>query len=161
MQPIINIDVNGDWIWIIHEGQNYKYDGGKLYSYDKENSKYVEFESENDSFLSGLLQGLNDLSSKTDQGKGLVGFFANEKNNAFIEMGVKGEGHSEGFGNISIDPSLRGSNIPTEKGIKESSFWLDLGHELAHTQDFLINGESAYDAWVNNPDKPGNPFRQS
>ncbi|MCH7400769.1 RHS repeat-associated core domain-containing protein [Belliella kenyensis] len=159
--PIINIDVNGDWIWIIHEEQNYKYDRGKLYSYDEKNNKYVEFNSENDRFLSGLLQGLNDLSSKTNHGKNLVGFFANEKNNAFIEMGVEGEGHREGFGDISIDPSLRGSNIPTEKGVKESPFWLDLGHELAHSRDFLVNGESVYDTWVNNPDSPGNPFRQS
>lgn len=36
-----------------------------------------------------------------------------------------------------------------------------MGHELAHTQDYLTNGESVYDVWVNNPDNPDRPFRQS
>ncbi|MCC5932060.1 MAG: hypothetical protein JJU28_22635 [Cyclobacteriaceae bacterium] len=159
--PIKNIDVNGDWIWVIHDGQNYKYDGEKFYTYDKDQSKYVEYKSEDDSFLNGVLQSLNDLSTKTKQGNKLVGFFANEDNNAYLEMGSAGSGNSEGYGNITIDPSLKGSEIPTEKGIQESPLWLDLGHELAHTQDYLTNGESVYGVWVENPSNPNKPIRKS
>ena len=160
--PINNIDVNGDWIYVMHEGQNYKYDNGNFYAYNENEGDFSDqSELEDGSFLSVVLKALNKLSSNTVQGNDLVGYFGNGDNNAFISMGQVGSGNSEGYGDISLDPSLSGSDIPTENGIEKSPLWLDLGHELAHTQDYLTNGESVYDVWEPNPSNPDKPFRES
>jgi hypothetical protein len=38
--------------------------------------------------------------------------------------------------------------IPTENGVEKSPFWLDVGHELAHKQDFILNGTHGEDIWI-------------
>ncbi|BDD02416.1 RHS repeat-associated core domain-containing protein [Persicobacter psychrovividus] len=150
--PIKIIDVNGDWIHIIHDGNNYQYRNGNLYRYNKENGKFdIEDELKEGSFLTGIVQGLDDLATKTQVGEGLVEFFANSKRHAYIE---EGDRTAEGEGNISVKGNLQGSKIPTENGPQVSPLWLDLGHELAHTKDYMENGDGVYNIWLDKSKYP-------
>jgi hypothetical protein len=164
--PIINIDVNGDWIYIMNGGVNYRYDNGAFQTMNKESGKYEKSDVSNDKFLSGLLQGLNDLKSNTNKGGEILGFFENDDNNVIITMNEQEDdgnnwGRIEDSGEIGLKPSLTGSIIPTEEGLQESPFWLDLGHELAHQMDFLSNGEKVLGIWVENPSEKDKPARET
>ncbi|SFF61066.1 RHS repeat-associated core domain-containing protein [Thermoflexibacter ruber] len=155
--PIRYIDVNGDSIYVQYDGHNLTYRNGQFYYASGERTGKV-FLTKPKSFLSGVLTALNQLGSKTQKGKELVNFFSNKENNAYIKAGNK---NSEGHGTITIKKDLTGSDIMTKEGIQESPLWLDLGHELAHTQDYLTNGEGVYDKWLDNPKDPHDPYKQS
>ena len=155
--PINSFDVNGEWIYIIHEGQTYKYDNGTLYQYqtDGDNSgKYTQCEAEEGSFLAGVVAGLNDLATKTDAGQGIVDYFGNDDNDAYIWQNDWNENvidMANSSNNIYLSPNLEGTDIPTEKGLQKSEFWIDIGHELAHRIDILQRGKEATKQWLVNP----------
>jgi hypothetical protein len=156
--PLINIDINGEWIYIMNDGQSYKYDEGKLYKYETEGDKagtYSEFTAEEGSFLAGVLGGLNDLGAKSSNGSDILGFFANDDNDAYIKENSDNANSIETgtSGNaILLNPNLEGSEIPTEQGLQKSPFWLDIGHELSHRQDFILDSKAANVEWLKNPD---------
>lgn len=154
--PINSIDVNGEWIYIMHENNTYKYDNGKLYQYQNEGENaytYTEFSTEEGSFLEGVLNGINDLLSSSAEGEGIVNYFGNDDTDAFIAQNDTDENiiDLEGSNTIYLSPKLEGSKIPTENGIEKSEFWLDIGHELFHRQDILENGNDVKKEWLVNP----------
>ncbi len=155
--PINSFDVNGEWIYIMHEGKNYKYDNGTLYQYQTEGDRagdYTEYTVEEGSFLAGVKTGLDNLASKTEVGQGLINYFANDDNNAYIKQNDKNVNSINMAGSsntIYLSPNLEGSDIPTEKGVQKSEFWLDIGHELSHRQDILKRGNEATKEWLKNP----------
>lgn len=63
--PINRFDVNGEWIYILHEGHNYKYSNGTLYQYQTKGDNagtYTQYTAEKGSFLAGVTTGLNNLA---------------------------------------------------------------------------------------------------
>ena len=80
--PIRFIDVNGDYIYISDKaGNHYKYDQGQLYSRN-DDGDWVEYTTEEGSFVHGVYSALNELVGGGDAGESLVNFFGNEENNA-------------------------------------------------------------------------------
>ncbi|SFF60463.1 RHS repeat-associated core domain-containing protein [Thermoflexibacter ruber] len=172
--PIKYIDVNGDSIWISHNGQDYKYHKGQLYVFDRQTGQQKLFIAQRNSFLAGVLTTINQLGGNTAKGRELFDFFhsknANgEDNYVRIEQQTNKNRGNEGGGAgqasdgvVSLKPSLTGSNIPTTNGIQMSPLWLDLGHELAHVQDFILNGNGSFrTTWVANPSDPSKPFLEA
>ena len=135
--PIRFIDVNGDYIYINDENGNpYKYDQGKLYSRNKDGD-WVEYAAEEGSFVHGVYSALNELAGGGDVGASLVDFFGNEKNNVLVKQNKEGKNINRGA-TVLMNPELKGSTVPTEDGAKESPFYVALGHEMAHTQDYYL-----------------------
>jgi RHS repeat-associated protein len=155
--PINSIDINGEWIYIIHDGRFYKYDNGQLYQYQLsgENAgSYTEFTPEEGSFVAGIFDGLNQLADNTKTGDNLVSYFSNDEKSAWIMQNDINENAID-MGSecniIYISPNLQGSDIPTESGIQRSPLWLDLGHELSHRSDIIQRGDKAKATWLINP----------
>ncbi|MDD2196903.1 MAG: M91 family zinc metallopeptidase [Bacteroidales bacterium] len=146
--PIRFIDVNGDYIYINDEdGNRYKYDQGQLYSRN-DDGDWVEYTAEEGSFVHGVYSALNELSGGGDAGEGLVDFFGNEKNNVFVKQNSEGKNVNRGA-TVLMNPDMKGSTVPTEDGAKESPFYVALGHEMAHTQDYYLRGtEKVQSTWM-------------
>ncbi|MDR1091598.1 MAG: type III secretion system effector protein, partial [Prevotella sp.] len=116
--------------------------------------QYTAYTATSGSFLDGVLKGLNKLNNNVT-GNGLLDFFANDDNNAFIMAGTKNTADitNSARGEITLSSTFQGSDIPTENGVQTSPFWLDIGHELSHRQDVLKNGATQAGAtWLTNPD---------
>lgn len=146
--PVNCTDPSGMWILYNDSTGSYRYNEGRWERYATEGEfagSYVAFTPESGSFLEGVLGGLNSLAANS-VGKELLGFFANDENNATFKPNSEGEKGNETVmqdseaGTIFLNPNFQGSNIPTEGGIQKSPFWLDIGHELAHRQDIIKRG---------------------
>jgi RHS repeat-associated protein len=74
--PIKYIDVNGDSIWIAHNGQDYKYHKGQLYVFDRQTGQQKLFIAQRNSFLAGVLTTINQLGGNTAKGRELFDFFS-------------------------------------------------------------------------------------
>jgi hypothetical protein len=83
---------------------------------------------------------LNNLASGGKAGEGLVGFFGNEKNNVFIKQNNEKNENTNRGTSVLMNPEMKGGIVPTEKGAQESPFYVALGHEMAHTQDYYLRG---------------------
>jgi|GEM_PF-1842356 len=142
--PIKSIDVNGDYIYVIHDSILYMYSNQKMYRQNTTSGRYEEYNPQNNTFIQGLLNSLNELATETNEGGKIIDFFANRNNHAYL---MKNPTNNENridmdtpYNIIQIDPRLQGALIPTQNGNQRSPLWLDLGHELAHRQDILENG---------------------
>ena len=157
--PLKYVDPTGMWIEILHGGENYKYENGQLYQYQKEGEnigQWTVFTVETDRFLEGIQDALNKIN-RSVTGSELIDFFANDDNSAYIEATfdyVKGNSIDiSGVVNIIyLKDNLTGSEIPTEAGIQISPFWLDVAHELAHRQDLILDNKTAISEWLRHPD---------
>ena len=159
--PVNCTDPSGMWILYNDSTGSYRYNEGRWERYATEGEfagSYVAFTPESGSFLEGVLGGLNSLAANS-VGKELLGFFANDENNATFIPNSEKEGGNVAMmidseaGNIFLDPNFQGSDIPTESGMQKSPFWLDIGHELAHRQDIIKHGASvAGQTWLTKPD---------
>ncbi|MFA8301438.1 MAG: RHS repeat-associated core domain-containing protein [Hyphomicrobiales bacterium] len=137
--PIRFIDVNGDFIYINDgSGNRYKYDQGQLYSRN-DDGNWIEYTAEKGSFIHGVYSALNELAGGGVAGESLVDFFGNEKNNLFVKQNMEGENVNQGA-IVLMNPDMKGSEIPTQDGVKESPFYVALGHEMAHIQDYYLRG---------------------
>jgi hypothetical protein len=113
--------------------------------------EYVQYTPNAGSFAEGILNGLNDLAANsTGVGQSLIDYFSNDQNNIGIstdalanEKGNHIKLGEQGFPTIYMKSDLSGSNIPTETGMQQSPFWLDLGHELSHGHDRSVRGTAA------------------
>lgn len=48
-----------------------------------------------------------------------------------------------------MNPEMKGSTVPTERGAQESPFYVALSHEMAHTQDYYMRGTEKVQAqWL-------------
>lgn len=140
--PIKNIDVNGDSIWVsvIANGtaSRYYWQSTKDYQgwYDVNGNQV----SSQNTFMSQVNEALATLHLGKE-GADLVDYIANSTNNMEIAQGTKnseGEGPgSFGYGNsfVSWDPNNKGSNIPNADGSTGRPSFIGLGHELAHKED--------------------------
>ena len=129
---------------------------GKLFQYQKEGNYAGNFilceEIDPSSFIGGvygaLLQLFNGAGGKT--GIELIAFFENDRMNAYIYANSKKENEIEitGYNRILLNESTSGSTVPVERGkLATSPFWIDVGHELAHRQDYLLRGAEANKTW--------------
>jgi RHS repeat-associated protein len=153
--PISNIDVNGDSIWVqvmmnaeTREMQNHYYgqvDGkwglvgsdGKLYSGSNE-------------FAGQITGALNELRTGGDFGAKFVGDLATGSDNIEIRSHT-GNNVTDGS-TLYVNPGADQS-APTEKGSQKLPFSITLGHEMAHG---LANTQGvAFKDWVTLPTEAG------
>jgi len=153
--PISNIDVNGDSIWVqvmmnaeTREMQNHYYgqvDGkwglvgydGKLYSGTNE-------------FAGQITGALNELRTGGDFGAKFVGNLATGSDNIEIRSHT-GNNVTDGS-TLYVNPGADQS-APTEKGSQKLPFSITLGHEMAHG---LANAQGvAFKDWVTLPTEAG------
>ncbi|WP_370525537.1 RHS repeat-associated core domain-containing protein [Dysgonomonas sp. 521] len=154
--PLKYIDPTGMWIMLTDSTNNvnYRYDNGQLYrermNLRTRTLEYVAYTPETGSFYEGVLDALNQLAS-TATGQSLIDFFSNDQNNIGIATNSIADGSNgnhialgeQGYPTIFMKSNLQGSNIPTQAGIQQSPFWLDLGHELGHGHDRAVRGNDA------------------
>ncbi|MFV0331900.1 MAG: RHS repeat-associated core domain-containing protein [Dysgonomonas sp.] len=153
--PLKYIDPTGMWI-IVSDGNNsYRYDNGQLYreqmNFQTRSMEYVAYTPDAGSFTEGILNGLNDLvANSTGVGQSLVDYFSNDQNNIGISTNAEADKYGnhialgeQGYATIYMKSDLSGSNMPTQAGMQQSPFWLDLGHEIAHGHDRAIRGDAA------------------
>lgn len=155
--PVNYKDPTGMWVQYRDDTGVYRYNNNQWERYETEGEnrgKYVAFTPVRGSFLEGVLNGLNQLN-KNRVGKELLGFFANDDNNATITQSIKkneGDISDSAIGEIKLKTNFEGSEIATESGIQMSPFWLDIGHELAHRKDVITNGAAqAAKTWLISP----------
>ena len=167
--PVMYTDPTGMWIEYRDDSGSYRYEKDKWMKYNTEGKyavEYTPFTPESGSFMEGVLQALNTLNQNYT-GNQILNFFANDENTATIRKSGPNENfenaadvENSATGAIYLSEKLEGSDIPTEYGIQKSPFWLDLGHELAHRQDVLVNGsKQASKVWLKPGD--GDPFTNS
>jgi RHS repeat-associated protein len=143
--PILNIDVNGDSLWVSSGNKDY------YYGYTKENG--YGFYGRNGEFYSGDDKSVKELSDALarlglgESGKALRDFLSTSKENIGIKF-TSGKNQAVISGtNLSIEwnpnsPTL----IPTEDGGQKSRSFVSLGHEMAHIED-VINRTYNDDTW--------------
>ncbi|MBU3745375.1 MAG: hypothetical protein FGM61_12670, partial [Sediminibacterium sp.] len=153
--PISNIDINGDSIFVqvmmnkeTREVQNHYYgqvDGkwglvgsdGKLYSGD-------------DNFAKSIAGALDDLRTGGDFGAKFVGDAATGSDNIDIKP-YSGNNVTDGT-TLYVNPNADQS-APTEKGSQRLPFNITLGHEMAHG---LATAKGVkFDNWVTIPTEKG------
>ncbi len=156
--PLKYIDPSGMWIQYSDSTGIYRYEDGQWHQYQttgKNIGQWTVYTAQAGSFLAGALDGLNQLRNSTT-GKNLLSFFENDMNNSFIKPtkgGNMADISDSELGIIYLNENFKGSLIPVEGGgVQNSPFWLDIGHELAHRQDVILNGAAKANAlWFNNP----------
>lgn len=82
--PLKYIDPTGMWIYIYYGGTSYKYDDGKLYERGDDGKYTNEHTAEEGSFLTGVVSGIKDLSSKSPTGNWISNYFSNDEKNISI-----------------------------------------------------------------------------
>lgn len=158
--PMNYKDPTGMWIQYNDNTGNYRYNNGQWERYETEGEhmgEYVAYTPASGSFLEGVLNGLNELN-KNRVGHRLIGFFANDDNNATIIQATNNRDGNQAdildsaTGLIKLKANFEGSEIMTEDGIQKSPFWLDIGHELSHRKDVITNGAiQAGKSWLTDP----------
>lgn len=112
--------------------------------------EYVQYTPKEDSFMAGVLTGLNDLAANSQTGQSIIDYFSNDQRNIGIQSSIDADINgnfidlgAQGYPVIHMKSDLSGSNIPTQAGMQQSPFWLDMGHELAHGVDWTVRGSAA------------------
>jgi len=141
--PMKFIDPTGMWI-DVHDGDtSYRYRDGKLYSLNKETKEWdVEADVDNESYAGQILSFLNEIACETcTNGKKLIDFFSNDKNDVNIMMNNSDEDskyYNKTFtsrNNIRTSFTQEGDRMTTSGREPLSKyFFLTLGHELGHVQ---------------------------
>jgi RHS repeat-associated protein len=140
--PIKNIDVNGDSIWVTVIANNiinrYFWQSTKDYQgWHDINGNQV---SSQNTYMSQVNEALASLHLGKE-GAALVDYIANNKKNMEIALGKKNsedEGPGNyGYGNsyVAWVPNNTGSNIPNADGSTGRPSYIGLAHELAHKED--------------------------
>ncbi len=140
--PIKNIDVNGDSIWVsvIANGTSSRYYWQSTKNYQGWYDANGNQVSSQNTYRSQVNQALATLHLGTE-GAELVDYIANSTNNMEIAQGNRNsedEGPGAfGYGNsyVSWDPNNKGLNIPNADGSSGRPSYIGLGHELAHKED--------------------------
>lgn len=152
--PMKYTDPTGMWILLKNGDNSYRYENGQLYE-EIMNAKtkkleYRQYTPIQGSAIEGLFNGLNDLVANSKTGALIVDYFSNDQLNIGIQVSKNADiqgNHvdlgAQGHPDIYMKTNFSGSMMPTERGIQQSPFWLDLGHELAHGVDWVSRGASA------------------
>jgi RHS repeat-associated protein len=170
--PIKNIDINGDSIWVIvkvnitlEDGSSgiredkYLYDNGNdgLGFYDA-NGNYVYDTKKIDPFLSAVSHALGRINLAKKGAEMLENLMTSTKS---MEIAQSNDGNGEGpdaghFGDYVLwNPNNVGSSPNKTGGLTRPSF-IGLAHELAHKED-RWNGEMNNGVWYSEQDPNGNP----
>ncbi|HEU4469470.1 MAG TPA: M91 family zinc metallopeptidase [Flavisolibacter sp.] len=141
--PIRNIDVNGDSIWIYEGNRRFLYNDGKLY---RENGKEFKAFKKFD-FLNKTVDALNKIASG-DFGSGWIAEMSGMKDNFNIKQGEENV-YINGTVYVNYDVSVP---LPTtsEDGTEEATNYQRLGHELAHRYSD-VKGFRDESVWNANP----------
>lgn len=99
LNPIVNIDVNGDSIKIAHNGNNFLYKGGKLFLNGEEYTGKVK------GFLKRTVKGLNEIAS-TSTGGEMLDELSKSEHNIVIKYKSNGAFFVTGFESFG-KPDLR------------------------------------------------------
>lgn len=140
--PILNIDVNGDSIYIFHKKETIVYHEGKLYNKDGTDYKGVAYNKKGNltGFVKQAKEALDAIRTGGDVGKELVNYFqSHDYRDIRIE---KAASNSENWGKISWNPTERQPNILNQDGSHGRDPFIGLAHEMGHTWDRNENGQA-------------------
>jgi len=158
--PIKNIDVNGDSIWVsitttvnnVAQTNRYYYgqDAKGNYGFmDQSGAMY----SGNNQFVGKVTSGLADLRGGS-VGAGLVNHLMSSNNNTEIaQRGIKKA--DEQNGSYVLWSPNGATSAPDQNGSTQRPAYIGLGHELAHVQD-VWNGTINRGTWQTAVDPNGN-----
>ncbi len=150
--PILNIDINGDSLWVIHRTgflglggkETLRYEGGNLYN--KDGSAYT---GKVKGFLKTTVSNLDKVGSGTE-GKAMLNEIESSTSNVSVVRGNDGNKFSSGTNTVHFDPSSREGGLNT-RGSRDRPTFIGLAHELAHGLD-KIRGS------INTTQIPGQNF---
>lgn len=164
--PIRNIDVNGDSIWVTVNTQIANPDGSTTlqtnrFYYGRDNQGNYGFldpstgklYSGDNNFLTQASNALGNLRSGT-VGKNLVDYLASSSKNTEIAYGVKNYA-DEKSGAYVLWNENGAPSAPDQKGNTNPPAYIGLGHELAHIQD-IWQGTINRQTWRSVKDVTGN-----
>ncbi|SEM68266.1 RHS repeat-associated core domain-containing protein [Chryseobacterium taichungense] len=142
--PIRFIDPDGLWIGIIDEGNRYRYSNGQTQQQIDGKWQAIDKNVQLSDNVVAIVAGLQALENGGDAGRDLVSYFDNDKHdvNIMYDKGNTGEAGYKQSDPIKIDPKER-TKTPTAFDLKESPFFVSLGHELGHKRDennYLLSG---------------------
>lgn len=155
--PILFVDINGDWI-DIHDGNGnvYRYDKGKLWQSNPEGD-LLEANVSEGSFAYNMMVELNKISASGDAGKELISYFSNDINNVGVRLNNE-EKNSYQSGNVLVNPNLKGGLIPTENGMQENPLFISISHELGHAKDNIEDPTQLTEAWESYTNEAGEEY---
>ena len=154
--PVRFVDVDGEWIYISDQGQQYRYVmGGNVEMKDKETGEWnlVEDKTSLSTYVQQIIEGIYQLESSGPTGGAVAGYFNNSRKNVYIKDLPKVFGMAALGYNINIDLNFVANDIFTTVGMKEAIFYVTLGHEMAHVIDAYENPNSYKDLWLKNSTK--------
>ena len=142
--PIRFIDPDGLWISITDGGNQYRYSNGQTQHEVDGKWQAIDKNVTLSDNVIGIIAGLSALENGGDAGKELVSYFDNEKHdvNIMYDKGNAGDAGISSSDPIKIDPN-KVTQTPTAFGLKDSPFFVSLGHELGHKRDenkYILNG---------------------
>ena len=125
--PIKNIDINGDSIWVnVGENERYYYENNKLYRPDGTVYKNKGMNS----FAKDILNGLNEIASG-DFGKLWIDNMVDMKENIGINSTDENLNYQKG-NDIYINTKKPLTEVPTEDGMTSSPLFVSMAHDLGH-----------------------------
>ncbi|WP_343207142.1 M91 family zinc metallopeptidase [Arthrospiribacter ruber] len=162
--PISNIDINGDSIWVvIHptvdnqiQTQHYYWGSDQQGNYAFRDQSGNAYQG-NNQFIGDVANGLNDLMNGGSAGYALVTGLAGASDNVQIIPGNANS--SRGNAEFASNSSLGGSAVrwdPNFNGVQgnQRPSFVALGHELAHSRDRL-NSTLDLNSWFTYQDQNG------
>uniref|UniRef100_UPI002491868E RHS repeat-associated core domain-containing protein n=1 Tax=Tenacibaculum aiptasiae TaxID=426481 RepID=UPI002491868E len=136
--PILFVDVNGDWIYINDgSGDNkkqYRYENGKT-QYKNSDGNWVSAKDQKLSdFVISTVSEIKALEDSGKTGKSIIEAFSNDDENVYLNY-EKNAARREG-NNLFFDPETK-HELETEKGTdsKFTKTFTILGHEFSHVLD--------------------------
>ncbi|MBE9468056.1 MAG: hypothetical protein IMY72_07010, partial [Bacteroidetes bacterium] len=156
--PIKNIDINGDSIWVTVHTNIANPDGTSgiqtsryYYGQNKDgNSGFLNASgnlySGNNAFVNQVSSALGDLRSKST-GRSLVDELAGSSNNTEIAYGSRNSANGQDGSYIKWNPTKTAGG-PDQSGTNTRRAYIGLGHEMSHVQD-VWNGTIDASEWTN------------
>jgi RHS repeat-associated protein len=147
--PILNIDINGDSLWIVHRGNKILYNNGKIYNENGTTYTGPGVKTNKDGttkltgFLKRAVEGLNSIKTGGEAGNELITNIQDSKEHVFVSYGSSNT--TTGL-RITWNPSSTEGGID-EKGNRGTTSFVGLAHELAHAWDLASDGKIDTKTW--------------
>jgi hypothetical protein len=137
--PVNNIDINGDSIWVSVYNQDTKTNDRYYYGSDKNGDQGFLDSSGNiysgdNQYVSDLTNALSELGSESF-GESLVDDLANSTKNVTIANSRNGENKADENGTYILWSPKNTEGGMSENGTTSRSSFVGLGHEMGHIQD--------------------------
>jgi len=151
--PVVFVDVNGDYIyiWDSEKREYLKFENGKLYGQDKNGGYTIETTATSGSFAEVVYQNLMEIYNfTTSSGGGNGRWFLNLFNNNIFNVDIHNGPNGHTAGQIDLS-SIFPSFFTTENKFQETDFFIALAHELAHALSAKLSFNSIRnEVWVDN-----------